>query len=103
MSESIWYSLAPDGALRISVYAQPQARKTAVDGIHNGALKIKVAAPALEDRANDELIRFLAGCFAVTRRDVTLLRGGKSRNKLFEVRGSQCDPAALLVSELAKQ
>jgi uncharacterized protein (TIGR00251 family) len=54
-------------------------------------LKIRVAAPALEDRANDALIEFLAETFDVPKRNVTLLSGHKSREKRFVVVGSSVD------------
>lgn len=96
MTAQNWFSVASDGAIQLFIYAQPQAARTQVAGLHNGALKIRVAAPALEDKANQELIRFLAAQFSVTRRQVTLLRGDKSRSKQFAVSGSKLDPAALL-------
>jgi uncharacterized protein len=96
MLRATWYFIEPDGTVRVSVYAQPHASKTEVAGLHDGALKIRVAAPALEDKANRELTRFLALCFSVPRRNVTLLRGEKSRAKNFAIRGSATNPATLL-------
>ncbi len=91
-----WFTPLADQSLRIFVYAQPGAARTAIAGLHDGALKIRIAAPALEDRANAELIRFLAECFAVPKRNVELLRGDKSRTKQFTITGSQVNPATLI-------
>jgi uncharacterized protein YggU (UPF0235/DUF167 family) len=55
-----------------------------------------VAAPALEDRANEALIAFIADALGVARRDVTLLSGARSREKRFEVRGANAAPESLL-------
>jgi uncharacterized protein len=95
---SPWHRRLADGTLVVAIHAQPGARRTEVAGLHGEALKIRVAAPALEDRANDALVEFLAARFDVPRRDVTLVGGAKSREKRFEVRGSVVDPEALLPS-----
>ena len=78
----------------ISIHAQPGAQCTEVAGIHGDALKIRVAAPALEDRANDALIAFIAEKLGIARRDVALVSGAKSRAKRFEIR-APCDLARL--------
>ena len=62
----------------ISIHAQPGARRTEVAGLHGDALRIRVAAPALEDRANDALIAFIAGKLGVAKRDVTLVAAPSS-------------------------
>ncbi len=65
----------------------PNAPRNAVAGWLGAALKVKVHAPALEGRANDELLGFLAETLGVPRRDVTLLRGDKSRQKIVRIAG----------------
>jgi uncharacterized protein (TIGR00251 family) len=90
-----WHRRSPGGHLVISIHAQPGARRTEVAGLHGDALKIRVAAPALEDRANAALVEFIAGKLRVAKRDVSLLSGAKSREKRFEIR-AVCDPALLL-------
>jgi uncharacterized protein (TIGR00251 family) len=91
-----WYRRAADGVLSISIHAQPGARRTEVAGLHGDALKIRVAAPALEDRANEALIGFLAERLGVAKRDVTIASGEKSREKRVEVRGCAAEPRRLL-------
>jgi uncharacterized protein (TIGR00251 family) len=92
---STWYVRNPDGAWIVRVHAQPGAKRTEVAGMHGDALKIRVQAPALEDRANEALAAFIADALGVARRDVTLVSGAKSREKRFEVRAS-ADPRRLL-------
>jgi uncharacterized protein (TIGR00251 family) len=91
-----WCRRAPDGAWVLLVHAQPGARRTEVAGTHGDALRIRVQAPALEDRANEALVRFLAEALGVARRDVKLVSGARSREKRFEVRDPRADPARLL-------
>ena len=90
-----WYRRQPDGALSICVHAQPGAKRTEVVGLHGDALKIRVAAPALEDRANTALVEFIAERLGVPKRDVSLASGARSREKRFVVRGTALDPLAL--------
>jgi uncharacterized protein len=91
----MWHRANPDGTHSIRVHAQPGAKRTQVAGLHGDALKIRVAAPALEDRANDALIEFIARQLGIAKRDVTLASGAKSRDKRFEIRGA-ADPGRLI-------
>jgi hypothetical protein len=91
---SDWFRLEADGAVTICVHAQPGARRTEVAGLHGDSVRIRVSAPALEDRANEALVEFVAGRFGVARRAVTLVSGTKSREKRLEVRGSTVTPAS---------
>ncbi|HET9651782.1 MAG TPA: DUF167 domain-containing protein [Usitatibacter sp.] len=91
-----WHRRNADGSLVLAIHAQPGAKRTEVAGVHGDALKIRVAAPALEDRANAALVEFLAGRFNVPKRNVTLLSGHKSREKRFEVAGATLDPDSAL-------
>lgn len=91
-----WFRVEADGTVHVCVHAQPGARKTEVAGLHGQSLKIRLAAPALEDRANDALVAFLAECFGVPRRSVSLVAGTRSREKRLAIRGSSRDPATAL-------
>ena len=89
-----WYRVCADGTVQLRVHVQPGAKRTEVAGVHGESLKIRLAAPALEDRANEALVAFVAERFGVARRAVTLVAGAKSREKRVEVRGSPVAPAA---------
>ena len=65
----------------------PNAPRNEIVGWLGAALKIKVHAPAVEGKANDELIEFLAEKLEVHRRNITLLRGDKSRQKVVQIDG----------------
>ena len=69
-----------DGVLlRLSV--MPNAKRTVVDGLHHGALRVRLAAPPVDGRANEALVAWLARSLGVPKRDVQLLRGESSRRK----------------------
>ncbi len=65
----------------------PNAPRDEIAGWLGPVLKVKVHAPALEGRANDALLEFLAEKLGVPRRQVTLIRGDKSRHKLIRITG----------------
>ena len=77
----------PQGPRGIKVRAVPNARKTAWDGKHGDAWKLKVAAPAQEDRANAEILRFIATMMGVPQKSAVLLSGQKCRDKVIAVTG----------------
>lgn len=65
----------------------PNAPRNEIVGWLGEALKVKVHAPAVEGKANDELLDFLAEKLGVHRRSITLRRGDKSRQKLVQIDG----------------
>ncbi len=76
---------APHCTLELKVI--PNAPRDEVAGWLGDALKVKLQAPALEDRANDALTAFLAGRLGLPRRAVVLVQGGKSRHKVVRIDG----------------
>ena len=72
-------------SVRLDVSVVPNARRTGVDGWHDGALRVRLAAPPVDGKANEGLIGWLAGELGVPRRAVTLLRGQSSRRKQLEI------------------
>jgi hypothetical protein len=82
---SPWRRIGADGSITLSIHAQPGAARTEVAGVHGDALKIRLAAPAVEGRANEALVAFLAASFGVARRNVALIRGQTGRSKLVRI------------------
>ncbi|MBI4299706.1 MAG: YggU family protein [Chloroflexi bacterium] len=72
---------------RISVHVQPNAKRSEVVGMAEGIFRVRIAAPPSEGRANEALLAFLADALGVKRRDVSLVRGASSREKVVEVAG----------------
>lgn len=90
-----WYRTSGD-CITLTLHVQPGAKQTTVAGLHGDALKIRLAAPPVEGRANEALLRFIADFFKVPLRNVELKQGGQSRHKRVEVRGSAINPDSLL-------
>lgn len=76
-----------EGAAVFSVRVQPRASKDEIAGEWNGALKVRLQAPAAENRANEALIEFLARTLRIPKSAVRILSGQRSRMKRVEVRG----------------
>lgn len=73
--------------MTFSVRVSPGASRSAILGVHDGALKLSLAAPAVEGAANSALVRFLAPALSVPQSSVSLVRGQQSRRKLVSVVG----------------
>ncbi|HVW77999.1 MAG TPA: DUF167 domain-containing protein [Alloacidobacterium sp.] len=70
-----------------AVRVQPRARRTALAGVLDGAIKIALAAPPVDGKANEALIRFLAELLGVSRSAVEIVSGDTSRNKVVRISG----------------
>jgi len=75
------------GTVVFGVRVQPRASKNEVSGVMEGALKIRLQAPAVEDRANAALCEFLAELLKRPKAAVRILSGERSRTKRVEVLG----------------
>jgi uncharacterized protein len=76
-----------DGAIVVAVRVQPRASRDEIAGEMNGALKIRLQAPAVEDRANEALVEFLARLLKTPKSAVRILSGELSRSKRLEITG----------------
>src|SRR5687767_7438064 len=74
-------------AVRFRVHAQPRASRSEVRGEHDGALRVRIAAPPVEGAANRELTRFLAKLAGVAPSAVRVVSGESGRSKLVEIDG----------------
>lgn len=91
----VWYSQTGDRLL-LHLHIQPGAKKTEVSGLHGVCLKIRLAAPPVDGKANECLLRALADWLDVPLRQVKLKSGETSRKKTVEVTGCRLDPASLI-------
>jgi uncharacterized protein len=75
------------GTISLTVSVQPRASKDEIMGAREGALKIRLCAPAVENRANEALIEFLAGLLKTAKSAVRIQSGERSRTKRVEIHG----------------
>jgi uncharacterized protein (TIGR00251 family) len=90
-SNDLKLSVSKDGAVTFEVRAKPNAKRSAITGVREGALEVRVAAQPVDGAANEELIAVLASALGVPRRDVRVVHGTSSRIKRVEVRGLGVD------------
>ena len=95
MSE--WLRVAADGRITLTLHIQPGAKKTEFAGLHGDALKIRLAAPPVDGKANEALVKFVAEALSLPKSAVTLKSGQTSRRKVLEIVGAE----ASVVSDFA--
>lgn len=94
-----WFRVAGDGRITLTLHIQPGAKKTAVVGRHGDALKIRLAAPPVDGKANAALLEFIADTLGLPKAAVNLKSGHASRRKVVEVDGATEDAMAALIPE----
>jgi len=72
---------------RIHLHVAPRASRTRVMGLYDGRVKLAVAAPPVEGRANDEIVKFLARALAVGRDAIRFVSGETGKRKTVVVAG----------------
>ena len=89
-----------EGAVTFLVRVQPRASRDEIAGELGGALKVRLRAPAANDRANTALVEYLAQLLKTPRSAVRILSGERSRTKRLEIRGvARQQILALLVQD----
>ncbi|MBP8267071.1 MAG: YggU family protein [Zoogloea sp.] len=83
-----WLNRAADGSVVLTLHIQPGAKKTEIAGLHGDALKIRLAAPPVDGKANAALIAFLAKACGMSKSSVELVSGDTSRSKRVRVCGA---------------
>jgi len=82
-----WLQRASDGTVTLTIHAQPGAKRTEFVGLHGEALKIRLAAPPIDGKANKVLTSFLAEYLGVPKAAISILGGESSRHKILWVQG----------------
>ena len=81
-----WWTPTETG-VRCTIHVSPGARRSQVVGVVDDALRVRVAAPPVDGKANRELARVLANHLGVRPSAVTVAQGASSRRKVVDVRG----------------
>ena len=95
-----WYRYDHDNLI-LTFYIQPGAKFSSVVGLHGDALKIKLASPPIDGKANAALLQFIATQFDIPLRQIKLIRGEKSRHKTVEIFGCTKNPETIFLSYIS--
>jgi len=87
-----------DDAVRFAVHVQPRASRSEITGLHGESMKVRLEAPPVEGAANAALIELLADALGVSRRNVQIVGGQRSRSKVVEVVGIGAESVRRLVT-----
>ncbi len=79
--------MAREKSVEIQVQIQPKSSRDEIVGIHDGRLKIKLAAPPVDGKANERAISFIAKSLGVPKSGVEIVRGRISKLKTLRVLG----------------
>ena len=90
------------GALTFKVQVVPRASRSEIVGEHNGAFRIRIAAPPVDGAANEELIRTLARALGVRKNAIEITSGQTARTKRVRVTGASAGWGTLAITTGAK-
>lgn len=94
-----WLRREASGNIVLSLHIQPGAKKTEIAGLHGDTLKIRLAAPPVDGKANECLIAFLAEELEVPRAQVGLASGATSRRKRLQISGASAEAIARFLTK----
>lgn len=82
--------------MTFAVRVTPRASRDAIEGEHNGSLKVRLTAPPVDDKANQSLCKLLAARLNVPMTAVRIVGGEKNRNKRVAITGVTAAQVAAL-------
>lgn len=88
---------AAEGGVRLEILVQPRASRSEIVGLVGDRIKIRLAAPPVDGRANEALTRFLAELFQLARSRVLIRSGEGGRRKSVMIQGITLDQALTLL------
>jgi uncharacterized protein len=88
-----------DGYLTFSVRVVPRASRSEIVGEHDGALRVRIAAPPVDGAANEELVRLLARKLGVARSAIKITGGQTAKLKVISVSGVSVAVLTTLLSD----
>jgi uncharacterized protein len=82
----------------LEIHVIPRARHTKVDGERDGAILVRLAAPPVDDAANEALVDFLADALHLPRRSIRIVAGARSRRKRVAIAGVTAEEVRAILS-----
>ena len=81
------FKLSGDGSVSLLLHVQPGAKRSAVAGAYGDRIKVAVASPPVDGKANSALIKFLADVLGCSKSGLSLTSGLTGRDKTISVQG----------------
>lgn len=94
--------MIPEARARISVHLQPNARRDEAVSYENGILRVKIAAPPVEGKANRRLVEFLSEILDIARSRIAIAKGLASKEKTVVIEGLSPDQVSKKLNNLLK-
>jgi len=85
--------LEKTGAVIVDIHVIPNASRTQADGLHDGALRVRLHAPPVDGKANAALVAWLADAIGVAKSHVEVIRGQTSKRKQLRISASAATSA----------
>lgn len=82
----------------IDIHAQPNGKKTEIQGVHGDRLKIRIHAPPVDGKANEEIISFFSLLVKIPKRNIQIVKGETSREKTVLVQGVSLEQIKQLIN-----
>ena len=95
---SAWFREGSAGEFTLTLHIQPGAKKTEIAGLHGDALKIRLAAPPVDGKANATLIDFIADRLNLPKSRVEIKTGHSGRRKVVGVAGASSSAIQALLN-----
>jgi len=86
MTESGLQIRETPAVLEVRLHVLPRAKRCEISGVHNGALKVRVTAPPVDDAANHAIIKFFAAKLDISKSSIGIVAGHKSRDKILQIK-----------------
>ncbi len=87
MSDHELHTREGPSGLDVPIHVQPRARRTELAGMYNGALKLRVQAPPVDNAANEAIVRFFSKLLEIPKSRLSIAAGARSRDKILRIEG----------------
>ena len=85
MFDPSWRIREVGSGVELALHVQPRARRNEIAGLYNGALKLKISAPPVDDAANRAVIEFFAALLSLPKSRLSIISGTRSREKVLRI------------------
>ncbi|MBF0224528.1 MAG: YggU family protein [Desulfobacterales bacterium] len=99
---TVLYINVKDKELHLKIFVQPKSSKNSIVGIHGDALKIKIAAPPVDNEANKSCIEFLSKILKMPKSSMDIISGHTSRTKMLSIKFNDANETKIIKEKILK-